>query len=439
MKRCVGTLTKFLLVNEVAVVATTPIHAADKSISERNAEHTIVQEAFTMDAGAILTILAHTTGSISMSGDTEQLKIMAEDIKHNCMANSTNFAFMNRLIANGYPQAQLSQQYRTIPVLSEIISSTWYKGEVTCMVDITKRPNVVKATSAIKQQFGIELPIAFVNVPSVQLCVGSTMSRQNYIEAQLALDTADTLNANGITDREICILTGYVAQVHLMYKLQGQRKTKCHVECLTIDKSQGEEYSCIIWSVTGTEIGFHNPPRTLVATSRAKDSMIILGNRSDLECSKSRHLKSLREVQVQFTALEAYVSLDTDGITHVVPKFKSFEDKIHQKDKDADDQVANNEEEANTFDASNKSPEVGSELQGDPSKVSDAVFLEAAKIVCNRLKLDEQTADNAVELTSFIEEFVNTGRRRVDRGIQISRTIFHCHSLAALFMRKQKP
>ncbi len=195
------------------------------------------------------------------------------------MVKSTDLSFFDHCIANGYPSAELNHQYRTIPIMSTIISDIFYKGNVICMVDPKKRPNSGKASAVLKAKYQLSQPIAFIDVASKAIRVGATRSKQNYLEAQMGLDMADALMASGIGMNEICILSGHVAQVNLLHKIQSSRETPTnnHVECLIIDKSQGQQYSCVIWTVSDTTVGFHNQPsRSLVATSRAKDCLVIL-------------------------------------------------------------------------------------------------------------------------------------------------------------------
>ncbi len=63
-------------------------------------------------------------------------------VDDNCIANPTNLPVFDRLIADGYPSAKIRQQYRTLPDLSDILSDVFYRGEVLCMVDPSRRPNI---------------------------------------------------------------------------------------------------------------------------------------------------------------------------------------------------------------------------------------------------------------------------------------------------------
>ena len=78
------------MANDVSVVSTTSINADDENVQQVNANHSIVQEAFAMDVGSIMTILAHSKGSVKTSGDTEQLKGEGEEVRDSCMAKYTN-------------------------------------------------------------------------------------------------------------------------------------------------------------------------------------------------------------------------------------------------------------------------------------------------------------------------------------------------------------
>ena len=141
MSQRINAMTKDLMLNDVAVVATTPMHALHSSVNGRLADHTILQEAFTADVGMVLQVLTSAKGTVHLTGDTEQLKGQDEDPKENCMAQSTNFPMVDCLIQIGHPWADMLQQYRTLNPLSDILSDLHFKGLVQCMVNPRQLPN----------------------------------------------------------------------------------------------------------------------------------------------------------------------------------------------------------------------------------------------------------------------------------------------------------
>lgn len=60
-------------------------------------------------------------------------------------AQLTNKSMYKRWVTLGYPKCELTEQYRTVPAISDTISTIWYKGSVVSMVDPANRPNYAKA------------------------------------------------------------------------------------------------------------------------------------------------------------------------------------------------------------------------------------------------------------------------------------------------------
>lgn len=230
--------------NDICTLATTIINSGTESVKKRNVDHVIMEEAFTADHGEILTVLAHARGTVSMSGDTEQLKREDEDVRDNCMAKSTNLSEFDRWIAIGHPYASMWEQYRTIPVLSEIISRIWYEGQVVCKADPMKRPNAKIARKFLCSSFGIDQPIAFLGLQGEATRVGATRSKQNYKEILFAIQIMDGLVKSGVNASDICFLTGYSAQAALFTKTlalygnqSGTQSRLKGASSMTIDKS----------------------------------------------------------------------------------------------------------------------------------------------------------------------------------------------------------
>lgn len=327
-------LTTELLEGDTCVVVTTIINSGCSQIRARDADHVIVEEEFTADHGQILTALAHARGTVSMSDDTEQLKQQNEEVKDNCMATCTNMSEFDRWTAIGHPYAEMWEQYRTIPVLSDIISSIWYNNQVIFRVDPKTRPNATRATKFIRKTFNINHPIAFLDVVSEATRVGATWSKQNYLEVKYAIHLAEGLTQSGIKPRDICFLTGYTAQATLfgkmVFSLPGDHKNDQSVKNfnhMTIDKAQGDQWSCVIWSICGETAGFHNNPASgLVAVSRAKDCVIVLGNWIALEGDNPRVTKTLTRIQEAFQDIQAYQDADVGDLND--PDFKRFEDVV---------------------------------------------------------------------------------------------------------------
>ncbi len=187
-----------------------------------------------------------------LSGDDEQLRPAEEDTKDNCFAHYTNRSLFERLVTLGYPHILLTEQYRAIPIIGDIVSTVWYKDQVRSSVDPSFRPNMTTATTVLRSFCGIERPLAFLNVNGTDIRVGASQSKQNEVEAIVATELAKAYAEAGIPAKDIVILTGYTAQVQLLKRSLALDPKVRDVEAYTVDSFQGEEASVVILCMVGT-------------------------------------------------------------------------------------------------------------------------------------------------------------------------------------------
>lgn len=155
--------------------------------------------------------------------------------------------------------------------------------------------------------------MAFLDIPGEAEKVGATQSKRNVDEAAAAFDLVIDFISKGISSQEITILAGYKAQVTLLTKqLQVLNSMPEYseidqVKIHTIDSYQGHENSVVIFNLASTGVlGFlRSPARLLVALSRARDALVVLGNNSTLEPRHNTYIYNL--VVEYFKSVKAYV------------------------------------------------------------------------------------------------------------------------------------
>ncbi len=161
-------LSEDILTNDVAVVSTT-IAKSGRTIINKffKGDHVIVQEASKAENGDLFIALAGCENSIHLSGDDEQLPPKEQDVACNPFALQTSKSMYKRWVVLGYPKYDLTQQHRTIPPISNIISEIWYKGSVVSTVDEADRANTSAAIAAHWKLSARRLPIMFIDTNGV--------------------------------------------------------------------------------------------------------------------------------------------------------------------------------------------------------------------------------------------------------------------------------
>jgi superfamily I DNA and/or RNA helicase len=109
---------------------------------------------------------------------------------------------------------------------------------------------------------------------------------------------------------EVAVITGYAAQARILQEVIGASRAslkQLRVRVATIDSFQGQEADICILSMTRDnqkgDVGFlASPERLNVAISRARDGLIIVGNRETALRAKSKApalAEIARAIQVQ--------------------------------------------------------------------------------------------------------------------------------------------
>ena len=116
------------------------------------------------------------------------------------------------MLSLGYPIASNGITYRTIPFITEIISPIWYDNKVTSVVKTEDRPFVSICQQVLRDLCNVDHPAVYVDIHGMSHIVGATNSKQNGVEADLAIILVERFMTAGVPQSEIMLLTPYVAQ-----------------------------------------------------------------------------------------------------------------------------------------------------------------------------------------------------------------------------------
>jgi DNA replication ATP-dependent helicase Dna2 len=121
-------------------------------------------------------------------------------------------------------------------------------------------------------------------VPALERTVGDRVD--NLTEAQIVQQIVEAMNACGVVNRSIGVISQYRSQLRLLHKLL---RDKTGIEILTADKAQGRDKECIIVSLVRSNerqlVGdlLRDWRRLNVAFTRAMGKLIVIGSRKTLE------------------------------------------------------------------------------------------------------------------------------------------------------------
>lgn len=230
----------------------------------------LVDEAGLATDADIFGLLRKRTRRLVLIGDHQQLRCrVSPGGKPLCHDRST----MERLAEGGYPIKMLTQQRRMNLRLCELVSKAFYGNKLECVNDVP----------------GSDGALTVIDTPGKR-CVARGTSWCNPPEASIAVGVANEKIGEDVT---VAIITPYATQVEM---LQGDKTLDSRVEVLTIDAAQGREWTHVILTTVRDDgsVGFFSEPsRVLVATSRARESLCIVGHRDTWRKSQSPLAKYL--------------------------------------------------------------------------------------------------------------------------------------------------
>ena len=171
----------------------------------------------------------------------------------------------------------LTTQYRMRPEIGEVISRAFYEGQLS-----HGRPPSSSADSA----FGWLTYCTTARFPAQPPSHGGVLT--NEIEAGLIARELSRLARDRTQQCTLAVITPYRAQAQLIKDYLALASDSCRglrVEVATIDAFQGREADIVLFSFVrnhGSSRFYGDPRRLNVALSRAKDRVILVGDRQYL-------------------------------------------------------------------------------------------------------------------------------------------------------------
>ncbi|KAI1303510.1 P-loop containing nucleoside triphosphate hydrolase protein [Xylaria venustula] len=287
--------------------------AAAKYVQILNSERpgvVLVEEAGEILESHILTALSSETKQLILIGDHKQLrpKVNFALSVEKGDGYDLNVSLFERLILRGHPHQTLLQQHRMRPELARFVRELTY-------------PNLVDAAGTKNRPSckGLQDNIIFLNHSHSEEEMhnvrdwkdgASPSTKRNAHEIHMAIKTLRYLSQQEIKTptEKIVILTPYLGQLHLLRDELSKdndpvlndldshdliraglmprataQVNKPRIRISTIDNFQGDESEIVIVSLTRSnnngDIGFmYSPERLNVLLSRARNSLILIGN-----------------------------------------------------------------------------------------------------------------------------------------------------------------
>ena len=287
-----------------------------KELQSASRDVILVEEAGEILESHILTTLASQTQQLILIGDHKQLR---PKVNHDLSVEKgegydLNRSLFERLVLKGFPHQTLVQQHRMRPEISALVRSMTYPD----LVDAprTQDRDNIRGLRDNLVLLSHEHPEVESQESANWKTMSSVSSKQNKFEVDLVLKIVRYLGQQGYGTEDIVVLTPYLGQLRLLQTVLSKdndpilndldshdlvragllppasaNASKSKIRLATIDNYQGEESKIVVASLTRSnnsgDIGFMAFPQRLnVLLSRARDSLIMVGNMKTF--SKSR-------------------------------------------------------------------------------------------------------------------------------------------------------
>ncbi len=110
-----------------------------------------------------------------------------------------------------YSHMLLTEQYRTIFIIDDIIFTVWYKAQMQFSVDSSLQLNMTITIIVLKSFCKIEWLLIFLNINEIDIRVNASQFKQNEIEVIVAIELVKIYAEVEISVKNIIILTEYTA------------------------------------------------------------------------------------------------------------------------------------------------------------------------------------------------------------------------------------
>ena len=190
-------------------------------------------------------------------------------------------SLMSRLMdLAGHSFHMLDTQYRMHPHIAQWPSQQYYRGKLVNAPSLEERPSPL-------------VPLCFIDCPDSAEKGGNNHSLSNVGEADTVISVLAALET---TTLSIKVITFYRAQVSLIRRRIHEMWGNSPIMVDTVDSMQGGEADVIVLSFVRSKrnVGFVSDARRLnVSLTRAKKSLILVGNFEMLQSCASGDIRSL--------------------------------------------------------------------------------------------------------------------------------------------------
>lgn len=256
-----------------------------------------VDEASRLSEAEAWTFWAWTTQTTAriFLGDSQQVTSYYESTTEtNPFFHQSKHGVFSRLQSAGAFTVQFSRVHRSVPAISEMLSTIFYNGRLT-FTETNQSEDATKALSFFKERFNHEGALLFLDIKDgVCQTLGASHSKFNQVEVQVVLTLLEDLLKFGYQPADIGIISPYIAQSAIFARgvaFLAQQYPKLNLNDLlhdTIDASQGKERKIGILSLTiGSKIGhLADSGRLNVGLSRFCHGLIVTGNLKSISTSQ---------------------------------------------------------------------------------------------------------------------------------------------------------
>ncbi len=203
--------------------------------------------------------------------------------------------FERLMLMEGVSSKMLRVQYRMNETIMEFPNTLMYEGLLEADKSCAHRMLELKGvpdSPFYQKLLDPKKPVVFADTSDIdadESLQPRSTSFENMSEAELVVQTVESLTKCGVPGEEMGVITPYLSQVKLIRRLLEKRTLKCEVR--SVDGFQGREKEVIIISFVRSnlakEIGFVKDSRRLnVALTRAKSKLILVGDSSTLKANE---------------------------------------------------------------------------------------------------------------------------------------------------------
>ncbi len=297
-----------ILEHDVSAVVCMLINFNTTMLKKFKEDHTIIQKVVKVENVEIFIAMTHSNDSMHMFNDDEQLRSTKENIKNNYFMHYINRDLFEHLIMLEYSHMLLTEQYRAIFIINDIVFTVWYKAQMQFSVDSSLWLNMIIAIIVLKSFCEIKQSLTFLNVNEINIKVDASQFKQNEIEVIVAIELVKIYAEVEISIKNIIILTEYTAQVQLLKRSLVSDLKVQNVEAYMIDSFQDKEASVIILCMMKIKkLDFMSQfNHLLTVCSCACNSFVVLCNYDEFQHDYACNLHMIRHVQNLFSINEVY-------------------------------------------------------------------------------------------------------------------------------------